>query len=594
MTEKKTITVDNAIFREMIEDNNYYVDKTAFLKPFIKNKVRNMLFTRPRRFGKSLTMEMMKEFFCLNFKNAPDYEARQKNLFKDLEISKDTALCDEHMGKYPVISVTFKDAKGNDYESALLSLYSVISELFSRFEFLLDNPALTVDDREDFHCCRKLSRTSVSKENTNLIQISLHLLVRLLNKCYKEPVILLIDEYDVPLQNAHEKGFYSDLIDIFRVMISKVGKRDSGLQILRCVLTGCLMISKESTYTGLNNFQVYNISSEDYKEFFGFTDYEVDRLLAYYGVSGKKTLIKEWYNGYNFFDVSIYCPWDVMSYLRQSVGRKDQKPKNYWANTSSNSILYEFISYANNEDLLLAMNRLLRGETVACTVDERFSFSDLEQDHSADQFFSILYLTGYLTCVGQDEAKRDLLKIPNLEINNLFGTRILSYFNKKALTQTENAKKLCGCLLAGDAGGTENILSDAFFLFLSVQDTKYEQAYHSFVLGMLSTLKRGDSPLPASEKETGDGYADITLEDRDSNTAAVLEFKLCRAHGSDEDLKTDAGREALMTAAGRGLKQIKAKRYARRLLEDYETVWCFGIGCYGKKVAVMADKLARE
>ncbi len=593
MAQKKLITVGKSSFGQMIERNNYFVDKTSFLKPFIEYDDETILFTRPRRFGKTLTMDMIKEFFCLNYENDPDYEARQKNLFKDLEISKDREFCDEHMGKYPVISVSFQGTDDDsNCQNAISALYRVIAQLFDGFKFLLDNPALDAKDRKNFLCCQNLTGAAVTDENTNWLKDSLDLLVRLLNKCYKEDVIVLIDEYDVPLQNARANGFYREMLNIFR-RLAQVGKPKSGLRILRCVFTGCLRISKESIFTGLNNVQVFGISSEDYKEFFGFTDAEVDRLLAYYGVSDKKALIKEWYDGYNFFDVSIYCPWDVMSYLRQSVGRKDQKPKNYWANTSSNSILYEFISYANNENMLLTLNRLLRGETVACRVDEEFTYPDLEQDHADTQLFSILYLTGYLTCVGQDEAERYLLKIPNLEISNLFGTRILSYFQKKALTQTENAKKLCGFLLAGDAGGTENILADAFFLFLSVQDTKYEQAYHSFVLGMLSTLKRGDFPLPASEKETGDGYADITLEDRDSHTAAVLEFKVCRAHGSDEDIKTPTDREALMAAAGRGLKQIKAKRYARRLLEDYETVWCFGIGCYGKRVAVMADRLTR-
>ncbi len=580
MEKKKTITFGKSVFRELIESNNYYVDKTAFLKPFIEKDIPSVLFTRPRRFGKTLTMDMMKEFFCLNYKNEPDYEMRQKNLFNDLAISQDKEFCDRHMGKYPVISVSFKETKRDDYEDALRCLYTVISKLFVDFEFLLANPKLNDRDRNFFLRTENLSVSEISSLNTGLLQSSLDFLVTLLNKCYKEPVIVLIDEYDVPQQNARAKGFYSKIADIVRLMISPVAKHDSTREIKYCVLTGCLRISKESIFTGLNGTAVYSISSDDYNDLFGFTDTEVNCLLEYYGVSDKKALIKERYDGYNFCGAGIYNPWDVMYYLSDSIGKKDVKPLDYWANTSGNDIILEFVDYSD-ESMQMALSRFLHGETVAVDVNEQFSFTDLDRDHSATQLFSLLYLSGYLTCVGEDENGSFLLKIPNQEVQKLFEDKIKAYFDELHHTQTENTQKLCDCLLAGDAGGTEDKLFDLFQKYLSVQDTKYEITHHAFVLGRLSDVVKKNNRIEVySQPESGDGYPDITVSDDRESIAAVLEFKRSES----------AGRDALKEAAERGLRQIIDKNYVARF-KSYKTVWIYGIGCRGKRVAVVADKV---
>ncbi len=582
MTERKSISVGTATFRDLIEKNNYYVDKTAFLKPLMEKNSTSVLFTRPRRFGKSLTMGMMKEFFCLNYENDPEYEARQKNLFKDLEISKDKAFCDEHMGKYPVISVSFKSTDDDSsFKNAVSVLYKVISQLFDKFTFLLDNPALDAKDRKNFLCCQNLMGAAVTDENTNYLKDSLDLLVRLLNKCYKEEVIVLIDEYDVPLQNAHANGFYREMINIFR-RLAQVGKPDNDLPIKRCVFTGCLRISKESIFTGLNGTVVYSISSEDYNEFFGFTDTEVDRMLAYYGVSDKKALIKERYDGYNFSGAGIYNPWDVMYYLSESLDKKDAEPRDYWVNSSKNEIIYEFVNYVNNpnnKNMPLTFNRLLRGETVACKIDEEFSYRDLDQKHSAEQLLTMLYLTGYLTCSGKDKDGRTLLKIPNQEIHNLFGDRIVDFFNHPPVTQFGDAKKLYGLLLTGSAPKINSLLTRLFLKFLSVQDTKYEITHHAFVYGLLLAVSGEGKSVVGSQMESGDGYPDIMVLDEEKNVAAVLEFK--RSRGLSD--------KSLNSAAERGLKQIIELRYAEDL-EDYKTVWCYGIGCRGKKVAVVSER----
>ncbi len=586
MTEKKINTLGRSNFRELIENNNYYVDKTAFLKLLIEKDNPSVMFTRPRRFGKTLTMDMMKEFFCLNFRNEPDYEVRQKNLFKDLAIGQDQAFCDKHMGKYPVISVTFKGTDDDsNYQNAVSALYDVISMLFSDFKFLLENPALDAKERNDFECCKNLSGAAVTDENTNWLKKSLILLVRLLNKCYEEKVIVLIDEYDVPLQNAHANGFYREMVNIFR-RLAQVGKPDSNLPVKYCVFTGCLRISKESIFTGLNSTVVYSILKDDYKDFFGFTDAEVERMLAYYGASGKKALIKERYDGYNFSGAGIYNPWDVMYYISEFLVNKDVEPRDYWVNTSENKIINEFVSYVNNtdnEDMPLTFNRLLRGEAVACKVDEEFSYRDLDQKHSAEQLLTMLYLTGYLTCAGKDEDGRTLLKIPNQEICNLFGDKIVYFFNNPPRSQLDEIGELCDSLLTGDADAVEDILSDFFIEFLSVQDTKYEITHHAYVMGLLTAaVKENGQFTVRSQPESGDGYPDITLQNKGQRIAAVLEFKRGETADSDD----------LKASAERGLKQIAEKNYAKGIRRA-NTVWCYGIGCRGKNVAVVADKVTR-
>ncbi len=386
---KKKINVGRTSFATIIEDRNYYVDKTPYLKSIIENSVDSMIFTRPRRFGKTLTMDMLKSFFCLNYKNDPGYEKRQRALFEDLAIGQDKEFCREHQGKYPVISLTFNGAWANTFDNMCGQLYNIINTLYHEFDFLEDNPALNKSDLNEFVKCRDINDIYNIEKGNRILQQSLVTLVRLLYKCYQTPVIVLLDEYDVPLQYAHQYGYYDDLINVIRILFSSVVKPADELKIKKSIFTGCLRISKESIFTGLNRQEVYSFSSAEYQDFFGFTQNEIEQMLSYYGLEEKKTTFKEWYDGYNFCGTAVYCPWDVVKYLSALMNSPRAEPENYWAGTSANEIIYEALDFADASALEL-FQKLLDGQTVACKLDEQYSYPDFDKFHSDPQLFILL------------------------------------------------------------------------------------------------------------------------------------------------------------------------------------------------------------
>ncbi len=581
MTGKKTIATDNSIFHEFIEDNNYYVDKTAFLKPCIDGSIYRTIFTRPRRFGKSLTLSMIEDFFCLNYKNDPDYDERQKNLFKDLAIGQDREFCEKHRGKYPVIRVSFQNTVRNEYEGALRRLYSTVSQLFDDFDFLLDNPALDADDRKVFLRIKNLSESETSDLNDRWLEDCFYVLVRLLNKCYENPVILLIDEYDTPLINARQNGFFSEIAHIISHMLSPFSDGTLEYRLNCCIMAGCLDIIKyDELYSGLKNFITSGVLDWRYSDLFGFTDAEVDSLLSYYGAEDKKALIKERYEGYRFGDVTVYCPWDVMNYMMQCRDGTGSEPGDYWTDTSHNDIIDDFISSACGT-MLSALNLLLRGQTAAFELRGNFYYP---QQHCSkeEKLLKILLFTGYLTCMGKDGSDSYLLKIPNQEIRELFGTMIGRYLDRCADTVSEECKDLCEYALAGDTDVTWGCLEDLFEKFRSAEDTIYEPDHCRFIYRQLCAVTQNNSSVWVSQEGSDKGFGALTLKDEEIGTAAVLVF--CRSRDFSDKSLTDA--------AELGLKQITEKNYAADF-KSLKTVFCYGIGCRGKKVAVVSDKITR-
>ncbi len=578
---KKKINIGRFTFAKLIEDHNYYVDKTPYLKSIIENSVDSMIFTRPRRFGKTLTMDMLKSFFCLNYKNDPGYEKRQRALFEDLAIGQDKEFCREHQGKYPVISLTCSNIRANSYDEMCGLLRNLISRLYQKFDFLEKNPALTSDDLDKFRRGLKVDEVDDVKKGNIILQQSLENLVALLNKCYNQPVIVLIDEYDVPLQCAHHYGYYNEIINVVRNLFSSVAKPDNDLGIFRCVFTGCLRISKESIFTGLNNQKVYSFSSDEYQELFGFTQREIDQLLTYYGLEEKKTAFKEWYDGYDFKGTTVYCPWDVMNYLYDLKKSPQAKPKNYWTGTSGNDIIYEALDFADKSTLEL-FQKLLDGQTVACKLDEQFSYPEFDKNHSSTQLFTLLCLTGYLTCVGTDPEENSIIKIPNCEIMTLFEDKIKNYFKDKRVSPQfkSDAEDLLDGFVKGLNDVVERHLNDFFMRILSVrnQDRKMaEKIYQLFVAGILGGVCEPLNCEVKAEGETGKGYADLLVINRETKACAILEFKKAE-HDSDSDL---------LRAAVAGLNQIEEKSYYSSVL-NFDHVYGFGIGCQGKSCRTVA------
>ncbi len=547
------------------ESNSYYVDKTYAIEKIINSGESTLLFTRPRRFGKTLTQSMLKEFLCLNFEERRDYEARLHRLFDPLQVSLNQDFCEQHMGRYPVIFVSFKGIDQNSFEGMHDALSQLIEDLYLSFSFIKDGKKISGDYIHRFN--KYLNATEY--KNDNLITSSLGFLCALLYKIYDQKVIVLIDEYDVPINRGHSCGFYDQILPLIRGMLYPVVKDDRGL-IKKCVVTGCNRISKESIFTGMNNAVVYSMSNPKYADVFGFTKKEVEALLEYYSLEHKKETIKEWYDGYHFGEASIYNPWDVMSYCDAVLNDPKAQPENYWSNTSGNEIIKEFIDYAD-EDSLNKMQELLDGKTVKVKIDEQLVYPDLEKAHSSVQLFSVLYSSGYLTALSTDKAGYEL-KIPNKEILELFKELATAFYSDPKTAFYLSARELPKLMAKGYPGPVESRMNALLSRYLSVRNTGYEIAYHSFFLGILSQALSEEGQL-RSEAEAGDGYADISFIE--GTTGIILEFKKAQAGEDEKDLAEQA------------IKQVQDKHY-QRVFSGFpiKEVIVYGIACRGKKAVV--------
>lgn len=555
---KKKLPIGIENFKELQTEDFYYIDKTYFIRDLLAGWAKVNLFTRPRRFGKSLNMSMLKCFFELG---------TDRSIFKDLKISKETAVCEAYMGKFPVIFLSLKGMNADTYESALEMAVQNIRGEARRFQYLLDSDRLTSYDKEAF--------TELLQEHMTegTLCSSLKILSELLEKHHDRQVILLIDEYDVPLAKAFERGYYDRMVLFLRNMFEHALKTNDSLKF--SVLTGCMRISKESIFTGLNNLKVLSIAEVQFDEAFGFTDQEVREMLEYYGLSEHYEEIREWYDGYQFGNVEVYCPWDVINYCDALRADQDAQPKNYWSNTSSNEAVRRFIQESDKAAVRREIERLVAGEVITKEIHQELTYKDMYA--SLDNLWSVLFTTGYLTQRGKPEGNRFQLAIPNMEIRNIFMAQIMDFFKENVPKNGDALKEFCEALKTGNAKSVEKILSEYLRRTVSIRDTfvkkpMKENFYHGFLLGILGF---GDSWSVSSNRESGDGYSDILVETDDGETGIVLELKCA------EDGNLDA-------ACKKALKQIEQKRYGEELEEEgILHILKYGIAFYKKRCRVV-------
>lgn len=555
---KKKLPIGIENFKELQTEDFYYIDKTYFIRDFLAGWAKVNLFTRPRRFGKSLNMSMLKCFFELG---------TDRSIFKDLNISKETAICEAYMGKFPVIFLSLKGMNADTYESALEMAVQNIRGEARRFQYLLDSDRLTSYDKEAF--------TELLQEHMTegILCSSLKILSELLEKHHDRQVILLIDEYDVPLAKAFERGYYDRMVLFLRNMFEHALKTNDSLKF--SVLTGCMRISKESIFTGLNNLKVLSIAEVQFDEAFGFTDQEVREMLEYYGLSEHYEEIREWYDGYQFGNVEVYCPWDVINYCDALRADQDAQPKNYWSNTSSNEAVRRFIQESDKAAVRREIERLVAGEIITKEIHQELTYKDMYA--SLDNLWSVLFTTGYLTQRGKPEGNRFQLAIPNMEIRNIFTAQIMDFFKENVPKNVDALREFCEALKTGNAKSVEKILSEYLRRTVSIRDTfvkkpMKENFYHGFLLGILGF---GDSWSVSSNRESGDGYSDILVETDDGETGIVLELKYA------EDGNLDA-------ACKKALKQIEQKRYGEELEEEgILHILKYGIAFYKKRCRVV-------
>ncbi len=560
MRKKLPIGID--WFEKVRTNDFYYVDKTGFIADLLRNWGEVNLFTRPRRFGKTLIMSMLKSFFEID---------ADPMLFDGLEIAKEEELCREYMGKFPVVFVTLKGVDGLSYQQAVEALRFIIGEEAMRFSFLEESEKLTENEKNSYRALVNLSDKGQFTMEENVILTSLKTLSRLLSRHYGCKVILLIDEYDVPLDKAFQFGYYDEMILLIRNLFSNAFKTNEYLQF--AVLTGCLRISKESIFTGLNNLNVMTITDSYFNQAFGFTNNEVKELLAYYGSEDLLETVRDWYDGYQFGGQSIYCPWDVIKYTQVLIKDKEAEPGNYWANTSGNVIIRNFISKADRKTKG-EIERLIAGESVRKPINQELTYGELYS--SIDNLWSVLFTTGYLTQRGKKSEGLCEMVIPNREIRDLFVKQIQEWFKEEARTDVSKLGRFCAAFPAGDASTIQELLGGYLWKSISIRDTavrakRKENFYHGMLLGLLQYESNWDI---ASNVESGDGYSDILLW-TEQGVGVVIEIKYAE-HGNLEKSCQDA------------LKQIEEKKYDDVLRKDgIQKIIRYGIAFYKKNCKVM-------
>ena len=541
MRKKLPIGIDG--FEKIRTNDFYYVDKTMFIKELLQNWGEVNLFTRPRRFGKTLNMSMLKSFFEIGTDPA---------LFDGLKIAQEKELCEKYMGKFPVIFISLKSVDGLKYDSAAAALRTVIGNEAGRFRFLRESPELDEDDKNSYNQLVNVEIKGNTKYDMTdaVLTDSLQTLSLLLYKHFGQKVILLIDEYDVPLDKAFQGGYYDKMVNLIRNLFGNVLKTNDSLYF--AVLTGCLRISKESIFTGLNNLKVHTISDLRYDEYFGFTNADVDGILKFYGLSSYKDVIRDWYDGYRFGNTDVYCPWDVINFCDELLADPFAPPKNYWANTSGNDLIRRLLKKANlttkNE-----VEELLNGGQITKRIKQELTYREI--DDSIENVWSVLYSTGYLTGMHEKEADADIFRlwIPNGEIRKLFYELVEDWFREVTRSDTSRISRFCEAFPAGDTDTIQEMLNDYLWDSISVRDTAVrrnmkENFYHGMLLGLLQSQ---DSWLVRSNAETGEGYSDISIQTPD-RTGIVIELK----YAEDGNLEA---------ACGEALKQIEEKKYAEGL-----------------------------
>ena len=556
--KKLPIGIEN--FEEMRREDFYYVDKSHVIEQLLTQWGKVNLFTRPRRFGKSLNMSMLQSFFEIG---------KDKTLFDGLRISDNQELCEKYQGKFPVVSVSLKGINGATYEEARRFLIITINEEARRLSVLSDSTELDETDHELLTQLKKKEMT-----NDSLVY-SIRELTELLEKHYGSKVIVLIDEYDVPLAKANENGYYDEMVLLIRNLFENALKTNSSLKF--AVLTGCLRIAKESIFTGLNNFKVYSITDKSFDETFGFTDAEVRELLRYYGQEKYYETVKEWYDGYRFGNVDVYCPWDVINFCSDHLADPGLEPKNYWANTSGNSVISHFIDSVGKPQKLTRMEleQLVNGGIVQKEINSELTYKELYS--SIDNLWSTLFMTGYLTQRGEPSGNRYNLVIPNREIRNIITNHILKMFKENVKDDGKTVSDLCDALLNQNPEKVELIFTEYMKKTISIRDTfaqkpTKENFYHGLLLGILG-FKENWSVM--SNRESGDGFGDILIRIEDEDVGIVIEVK----YADDGNLQGECEK---------ALQQIIDIRYTEALeQEGIHTIIKYGIACYRKKCKVL-------
>ena len=556
--KKLPIGIEN--FEKLRQENFYYIDKTRLIEQLLTRWGEVNLFTRPRRFGKSLNMSMLQSFFEIG---------KDKTLFDGLRISDNQELCEKYQGKFPVVSVSLKGINGATYEEARRFLIKTINEEARRLSVLSDSTELDETDHELLTQLKKKEMT-----NDSLVY-SIRELTELLEKHYGRKVIVLIDEYDVPLAKANENGYYDEMVFLIRNLFENALKTNSSLKF--AVLTGCLRIVKESIFTGLNNFKVYSITDKSFDETFGFTDAEVKELLRYYGQEKYYETVKEWYDGYRFGNVDVYCPWDVINFCSDHLADPGLEPKNYWANTSGNSVISHFIDSVGKPQKLTRMEleQLVNGGIVQKEINSELTYKELYS--SIDNLWSTLFMTGYLTQRGEPSGNRYNLVIPNREIRNIITNHILKMFKENVKDDGKTVSDLCDALLNQNPEKVELIFTEYMKKTISIRDTfaqklTKENFYHGLLLGILG-FKENWSVM--SNRESGDGFGDILIRIEDEDVGIVIEVK----YADDGNLQGECEK---------ALQQIIDIRYTEALeQEGIHTIIKYGIACYRKKCKVL-------
>ena len=562
--ERKKLPVGIDSFEKLRREDFYYVDKTRLIIDLLKNWGEVNLFTRPRRFGKTLNMSMLKSFFEIG---------TDKTLFDRLAISEEKELCEAYMGKFPVVFVSLKDVDGLTFENAYGKLRDILRAEISRLSFLMQSEQIAEDDKYSFE------RFLREQDTLDDVQKSLKMLSSLLYQHYGQKVILLIDEYDVPLDKAFQHGYYTEMVALIRSLFSRALKTNDFLQF--AVLTGCLRVSKESIFTGLNNFDVNSIIDVEHDEQFGFTEAEVQELLQYYDRETAAPVMKAWYDGYRFGNADVYCPWDVINYAKKLLANPQAEPQAFWINSSGNDLVKRFVDKADKttQD---EIERLIAGEAIEKAVRLELTYGEV--DNSIDNLWSVLFTTGYLTQAGRVERGVYKLIIPNREVREVFVFQIQEWFKNTVVRDEKPMQAFCQAFLDGNAEEIQRRLTIILGKMISILDTKAkddqkENFYHGLLLGL---LRSEPNWLILSNVESGEGFSDILIEPEDPDAGMVIEVKYS---------PTLAGMESACQAA---MAQIKEKHYDERLRnEGRENITAFGIAFWKKRCRVCFEKLHR-
>ena len=551
MNTKLPIGIED--FEKIRKENFYYVDKTNLINDILHNWGEVNLFTRPRRFGKTLNMSMLKNFFEIG---------TDKSIFDGLAISKEKELCEQHMGKYPVVFISLKEVDGSSFEDAYNQLRDIIRTEAFRLDVIDDS--VNIKDVE-----RKSYRRIINEEDNDTdIKSSLKMFSRLLEKHYGQKVIILIDEYDVPLDKAYINGYYPQMIKLIRAMFSSALKTNSSLYF--AVLTGGLRVSKESIFTGLNNFKVRTITDVQYDEYFGFTDNEVKKMLEYFRLESHYDEVKQWYDGYLFGQQKVYCPWDVINYCDDHLSKPNAKPKVYWLNTSSNEVIKRLINKTDNRSTVADVEKLIDGETINKSLNEQLTHSEI--DDSVDNIWSLLYMTGYLTLASEYNDDTYTLKIPNQEVTQIFKQQVLEWFNTQVVQDKQQLEIVHSAFENGDAESIMKFINNKLLISASYYDAK-ESFYHGFLFALLAATNRWQV---FSNDEVGNGRPDLIVEKPYGELGIVIEIKVVK------DIKK------LDEACQSAMKQIEDKDYTADFKEyNFSKILAYGIAFCGKKCKVI-------